>query len=104
MGLVQLAWSGTYNEAAAQNRQYDKALVLFLKAIDENDDARAYNSVGTLYEMGLGVKQNYATAVKYYTQAAQKGNVKANGNLAVLYERGLGVKQELGQDYGLLFY
>ncbi|MCO6505130.1 MAG: sel1 repeat family protein [Snodgrassella sp.] len=105
LGLVQLAWAGTYDEAAAaaQNRQYDKALVLFQKAIDENDDARAYNSLGTLYEKGLGVKQNYATAVKYYTQAAQKGNVKANGNLAVLYERGLGVKQDWGEAMGYYF-
>ncbi|KDN13100.1 hypothetical protein SALWKB12_0907 [Snodgrassella communis] len=31
--------------------------MLFLKAIDENDDTRAYNSLGTLYEMGLGVKK-----------------------------------------------
>lgn len=105
IGLVQLAWSGTYEEAAAaaQSRQYDKAKTLFLKSIDENDDARAYNSLGTLYELGLGVKQNYDTAVKYYQQAADRGNVKANGNLAVLYERGLGVKQDWGKAMGYYF-
>ena len=77
--LIQMAWAGTYDDAAAaaQNRQYDKALVLFQKAINENDDARAYNSLGTLYEMDLGVPQDYATAAKYYEQAVKKGNVKA---------------------------
>ena len=103
--LIQMCWAGTYDDAAAaaQKRQYDKVLVLFQKAINESDDARAYNSLGTLYEMGLGVPQDYATAAKYYEQAVKKGNVKANGNLAVLYERGLGVKKDWGKAMGYYF-
>lgn len=102
---LQLALAATYDEAAeaAQNQQYDVAYKLFQKAIKENDDPRAYNSLGTLYEKGLGVEQNYQTAVKYYKKAAEKGNVKANGNLAVLYELGRGVKQDWGTAMGYYF-
>jgi Sel1 repeat len=47
--------------------------------------------VGTLYDTGLGVPQNFAMAVECYRWAAAAGNVQAQFNLATMYKNGRGV-------------
>jgi len=44
-----------------------------------------------MYRYGHGVPQNDKTAVKWYTLAAEQGNVSAQYNLGVMYLRGNGV-------------
>lgn len=91
--ITGLALADTYqNGASAQkNGRYTEALQFYQQAIVESKDARAYNALGTMYEMGNGVPQDYAKAADYYRQAAVMNNAKAYGNLAALEERGLGV-------------
>ncbi len=55
-----------------------------------------YN-LGTLYENGLGVKQDNAEAVKWFPKAAEQGDANAQFNLAVLYHNGQGVKQNYAE-------
>ncbi len=51
--------------------------------------APAQFRLGGLYEKGLGVKKDLATARDLYLAAAEKGNGKAMHNLAVLYAEGV---------------
>jgi TPR repeat protein len=43
---------------------------------------------------GQGVPQDYKTAVKWYTLAAEQGNANAQFNLGLMYDNGLGVPQD----------
>jgi len=47
-----------------------------------------------MYEQGLGVSQDYKTAVKWYRLAAEQGNATAQTNLGVMYGMGKGVIQD----------
>ena len=46
-----------------------------------------------MYDNGNGVSENDATAAKWYTKAAEQGNVDAQYNLGNLYRFGDGVAQ-----------
>jgi TPR repeat protein len=49
--------------------------------------------LGFLYDMGLGVNQNYTTAKYWYEKAAEKGETRAMNNLGYMYDEGHGVTQ-----------
>ncbi len=51
-----------------------------------------YN-LGQMYNNGEGVLQNYKTAVKWYTLAAEQGHASAQYNLGVMYTNGDGVTE-----------
>ena len=51
--------------------------------------APAQFRLASLYEKGIGVKKNLATARDLYRAAADKGHGKAMHNLAVLYAEGI---------------
>jgi uncharacterized protein len=46
-----------------------------------------------MYENGLGVPQDFTTAVSWYRRAAEQGNTAAQLNLGVMYDNGWGVMQ-----------
>ena len=50
--------------------------------------------IGGLYEGGLGVPKDYATAAKWYKRAAAGGDNFGMFQLAGLYLRGDGVRQD----------
>jgi TPR repeat protein len=50
--------------------------------------------LGTLYEHGLGVPQDYAEAAKWYRKASDQGNSSAQTALSGLYTIGRGVPQD----------
>jgi len=66
------------------------------KAADAGD-AIAMNSLGYLYEKGLGVAQDYAQAHQWLQKAAEAGNYHAMEHLGYLCEKGLGVAQDYAQ-------
>ena len=48
-----------------------------------------------MYDNGEGVPQDYKTAVKWYTRAAEQGNARAQSNLGFMYgSTGQGVLQD----------
>jgi TPR repeat protein len=57
----------------------------------EGGDATAQNSVGALYDHGLGVDEDDATAVHWYQLAADQNLPLAMRNLANMYAGGYGV-------------
>jgi len=56
-------------------------------------DAKAQNELGTLYQTGQGVTQNYTKAAEYFEKAADQGRADAQYNLGKMYEYGEGVTQ-----------
>jgi TPR repeat protein len=48
-----------------------------------------------MYEHGMGVKKDYATAAHWYEQAANAGEKRGQFHLGLLYEQGLGVDKNL---------
>ena len=51
----------------------------------------AQNSLGMMYELGIGVSRNYAEAAKWYRKAAKQGLAAAQFNLGHMYDYGKGV-------------
>lgn len=52
------------------------------------------HSQGVNYELGRGVKQDYAKAAHWYRKGAEKGYADSQNDLAKLYEDGRGVPQD----------
>lgn len=46
-----------------------------------------------MYYKGQGVRQDYATAIEWYTKAANQGDTQAQTILGVMYATGQGVSQ-----------
>jgi TPR repeat protein len=51
-------------------------------------------NLGRLYDLGLGVPQDYAAALSWYQKAANQGDAIAQYNLGISYANGRGVPQD----------
>lgn len=60
-------------------------------------DAEAQTTIGAMYQVGHGVRQDYAEAVKWYRLAADQGVVVAQYNLGLMHAKGQGVPQDFVQ-------
>ena len=56
--------------------------------------APAQNSIGVMYDYGLGVPHNYGEAMKWYRLAATQGYVNAQANLGKMYHYAMGVYKD----------
>ena len=62
-----------------------------LRAFRNLAEAPGRNNIGYLYERGLGVPQDYGTALKWYKSAASKFLPEGEYNTGLLYHHGYGV-------------
>jgi len=87
-----VVWSADFLKGvtAYDNGDYAAALREW-KPLAEQGGVVAQYSLALLYTHGLGVPQNYKTAVKWYTLAAEQGFANAQYNLGVMYALGQGV-------------
>ena len=85
-----LAWVSQEEANDAFDRGDYRRAFLLNRPLAAAGSAEAQNSLGYLYEKGLGTKQNYERALDYYRRAARNGHRSAQFNTAVLYENGLG--------------
>ena len=60
----------------------------------EAGDAKAQFNIGSMYENGSGVKQDYAEAAKWYRRAAERGDARAQYNLGIFHQNGWGVPKD----------
>src|SRR5690606_29127316 len=65
----------------------------WIKKAAENGHVNAMYDLGSLYDSGQGVQQNYTEAVKWTKMSADKGHVGAMYNLGAFYESGEGIPQ-----------
>ena len=78
---------------AVNKGDYEKALPLFTM-LSSRGKSRSQNSLGYMYQNGLGVSQDYQEAVKWYRESSKHGNSAAKYNLGHMYQNGLGVIQD----------
>ena len=71
----------------------------YVKALADKSDADAQLIVGYLYDLGEGVPENDAEAVKWYRKAAQQGYSDAQQNLGFMYAKGEGVQKNYSLAY-----
>jgi TPR repeat protein len=80
-------------EAAFSRGDYATAQRLW-RVLAEQGDAKAQLRLGSMYESGKGVVQNYVEAARWLRLAAEQGNADAQSNLGAMYEKGRGVTQD----------
>src|SRR5450759_31115 len=89
------AWPGEMEDAVAAHRRGDWAeAVKRYQPIAAQGNAEAQSSLGNLYRMGQGVKQNDAEAVKWFRLSAAQRNAVGQGGLGLMYAAGGGVAQD----------
>ena len=70
-----------------------------LKARAAKNDAEAQFDLGSAYQAGRDVPQDFAQAVKWFSQAAQQGHGKAQRYLGSMFFQGRGVEQDYVSAY-----
>ena len=65
-----------------------------IKERAEQGDAEAQSALGIMYDLGEGVPEDDAEAVKWYRKAAEQGNADAQCNLGIMYDLGEGVPED----------
>jgi TPR repeat protein len=73
-----------------------EAIKYYLEAADRGH-AGAMNDLGGVFEYGLGVPINLATALGWYERSAELGHAGAMTHLGHLSEKGSGVPQDIAQ-------
>jgi putative methionine-R-sulfoxide reductase with GAF domain len=98
-----LASSGQPGESAAAARvSADTASLPQLRELAAHGDSAAENALGLLYSTGddkQGVLRNENEAARWFTKAAEQGNVPAQSKLGSLYWGGRGVPQDSNRAY-----
>ena len=93
---VAVAGSFEDGQAAYDRGDYGQAVQVW-RPLAVHGDARSEYMLGTSYDLGRGVPQNYVLAAAWYQRAADQGFQQAQANLGTLYASGRGV----ALDYGL---
>lgn len=69
---------------------YDKAILLWMP-LAEKGDLQAANWMGTVFQEGRGVPQDYGEAFRWYLRSAAAGDALAESHIGYFYGSGLGV-------------
>lgn len=81
-----------------RSKEQEEQLVFYhLKKIAEQGDVDTQYYLGTLYERGIGIAQDFQQAAFWYKKSAEQGNVNAQFNIANCYFEGKGVTQNYQQ-------
>jgi len=79
--------------AALQQKDYNKALSLFLPLAKAGNAVAQFN-LGAMYDFALGVPNNDREATQWYVKAAEQGHADAQFRLGFLYAEGRGVSKD----------
>jgi len=61
----------------------------------QNGDPIAKEELGSLYDHGLGVPQDYSEALRLYRESAEQGNTRAQYAIGAMYELGHGYSRTM---------
>ena len=88
--ILVLVFAGV---AAAQSTELEQAIEQLRLAAEQGDADDQFN-FGVMYDLGMGVPQDYQEAVKWYRLAAEQGNALAQSSLGVMYYNAKGLPQD----------
>jgi len=94
VGLLLFPALGLVDFQARVNACERRDFLANIRALAEQGNALAQNSLGGKYATGQGVSQDYQEAVMWYRQAAEQGLAVAQFNLGNRYAKGKGVSQD----------
>jgi uncharacterized protein len=98
LALANPAASADYASAMTAFDRGDYAAALpELRLLAESGQAAAQNTLGVMYDRGLGLPADLAEASTWFRRAAAQGDAKAQANLGVLHEQGRGVARDLAE-------
>ncbi|MDR1874713.1 MAG: Hsp70 family protein, partial [Synergistaceae bacterium] len=75
---------------------YPQAVEWYRKAAEQGHTS-GQNSLGYMYQHGLGVTQDHKQAIEWYRKAADQGDASGQSSLGDMYWQGLGVSQDYKQ-------
>ena len=75
-------------------KDYNRSLFWYIVAAEQGD-GEAQNSVGILYELGIGTVQSLSEAFYWYTESSNSGYTPAFNRLAYFYLMGKGVDKDI---------
>jgi len=81
---------------AFDEKNYTEAIKIFQELGSKGCDV-SNNTLGIMYEYGLGTEENLHKAKKFYELAAEKGNILGFYNLGMAYMYGKGVDKDIRQ-------
>lgn len=80
---VTPVFAGPFEDADAAERRDDYAVAIpIYRALADKGNAAAQSRLGFFYNIGVGVKQDYLEAAKWYSRAFEAGDDAAAGQLA----------------------
>ena len=87
---------GEIYETGANGVEKDiqKALYWYRKAVFEGDDPIAHVGLGRAYYLGIGIEQNLTSALGHFERAFSHGSIEAALYLGVMYHRGDAVERD----------
>jgi len=101
LGLHTVAFSGYHQGLAAyQAANYARALKEWVPLANKGN-AEAQFGLGSMYDDGEGVKQDFKQALVWYRKAAEQGNASAQENMGMMYGQGQGVSKNIVAAYAL---
>lgn len=80
-----------YYRGEGVKKDYEKALEMFM-AVDDHPESQFY--IAKIHDHGLGVKQDFAEAIKWYKKGAKQDHPVCLYNLGSIYGNGDGVKPD----------
>ncbi len=90
--LLAVLCFGAASAAQTENKNDMNASEMIRLA--DAGDKKASRYIGIIYEQGLGVKKDYALAVRYFSLGDERDDITSQYHLGKLYESGLGVKRD----------
>jgi TPR repeat protein len=97
IGMASSSYAGVKEGLAAYKANNFELALKELRPAAMQGNATAQNELGTMYQYGKGVPQDYVQAISWYRKAADQGDVIAQYNLGFMYKHGYGVDQDYQQ-------
>ena len=98
LGLSGTVAAGPLEDAMAtyDRGDYQSALRLLYPLADQGNSTAQF-TLGSTYDFGWGVPQDWSEAVRWYRMAANQNHPAAQLNLGVMYQEGRGVPRDYVQ-------
>jgi Sel1 repeat len=90
---MALIGAGILVSTELRNRRLAKQAAAY-RIRAEQGDAKSQFALGAMYYYGMGVREDYAEAARWYLKSAEQGDVNAQYSMASIYHYGKGLPQD----------
>ncbi len=83
--LINISLAEWTNDDTLQVKNFNNQYYVDIKSKADLGDSEAQHELGTIYEMGVIVPENYIEALKWYKLSAENGNIVTQKLLGFMY-------------------